>query len=96
MAILFLSLPVICITGSNPMSFNNLHVAKDVALITADWKSVTFAACTLPTHFLAHSNKWERSVPFGGAISAVTANSPLSNASCNLLMKIILLYLSNF
>ena len=86
-AILFLSLPVIWITGSNPASFNNLHVAREVALITADWKSVTFAAWTLPTNGFAHSIKCERSVPFGGAISVVTANFPLSNVSLNKLIS---------
>src|SRR6056300_1104416 len=69
-----------CKTVSVPCCCKRAASANDDKRILAPWLSVTFTAA-IPVNFSTAANASLRSVPLGGAISAVTTNWPLSSCS---------------
>ena len=84
-AILFLSLHVICMTGSIPSLMMITALAMLESLTTAVWLSVRLNASAYPLSIFAWCVSGSGLADWGGPISAVTANLPDSKTFSRLL-----------
>ena len=80
------SRPVIWRMGSTPACLRWMHSPRELAFRQADCISVTLTPWTFPLRSRASASCAAKSKPLGGAISAVTANAPPSNACLSKLM----------